>query len=181
MVDIASDDRLYPVVRTGTRGRPVNTGPRDFHHLYAMAQVLASDETLSQAEAARRVADSSDRTAWDRLPRKLRRMPHLLMEAQGRRERQVTRYIREFARRQVEVSMMGFRSKVQATAYVQILALVEPAILNDPRVVEAERTFWSRVRPSLVETLLDRYRQMDRLLGRVDQFTRTARGLGPWD
>lgn len=165
MIDIASDDFLYPVLRTGNRGRPVNTGRKDFHLLYDMAEMLAADSKLSQAEAARRVAGPEDHTAWDRLPRKLRQLPHLLSSARVRREKQVLRYLEALKCRRLEASFIGFRTRAAATSYVQLLALVSPDVATDPRVAAAEKAFWSAIKPNLIEEILNRQRDLENLLG----------------
>lgn len=165
MIDLASDDWLYPVTRTGKRGRPANTGKRDFHLLYAMAEKLAANPALSQAEAARQVADPRDHSAWDRLPRKLRAYPHLLESARSRHENQVQRYLKALRRHELEASLIGFRHKANAIGYVRIFAMVSADIDADPRVVAAEKRFWNAVRPGIVQEMLDRYAEMERLMG----------------
>ena len=164
-MDIASDDFLYPVRRTGKRGRPVNTGSRDFHLLYEMCARLAADPDLNQADAARSVAPASDYNAYDRLPRKLRRHPRMLEMAKTRHELQVERFIAEAKRRQLEASWLGFKSKASAVGYLQTTGLITADIWRNPRVIAAADAFWRRVRPGLVERLLEDHRRVERMMG----------------
>lgn len=174
-MDISSDDFLYPVRRTGKRGRPANTGRKDFHLLYEMCARLAADPALSWADAARQVAPTSDYNAFDRLPRKLRRHARMMDQARDHHERQVQRFLAETRRRRLEAFWIGLKSKASAIAYLQTTGLISADIWKDPRVVAAADQFWRHVRPGIVERLINDHRRLERMMGKLDVFDRHMR------
>ena len=174
-MDISSEDFLYPVRRTGKRGRPANTGRKDFHLLYEMCARLAADPALSWTDAARQVAPKSDYNAFDRLPRKLRRHPRMLGQAKDHHERQVQRFLAESKRRRLEASWIGLKSKASAIAYLQMTGLISADIWKDPRVITAADGFWRYVRPGIVERLIEDHRRLERMMGQIDALDRHMR------
>lgn len=178
-MDISSDDFLYPVTRTGKRGRPANTGRKDLHLLYEMCARLAADPALAWADAARQVAPKSDYNAFDRLPRKLRQHPRMLDQARDHHERQVQRFLAEAKRRRLEASWIGLKSKASAIAYLQMTGLISADIWKDPRVIVAADGFWRHVRPGIVERLIEDHRRLERIMSHIDALDRHTRLYAP--
>jgi len=91
--------------------------------------------------------------------------------------RQVQRFLAETKRRRLEAFWIGLKSKASAIAYLRTTGLISADIWKAPRVVTTADALWRRVRPGIVERLIEDHRRLDArmiALADLDRFARLA-------
>lgn len=150
---------------TGKRGRPTNSGLRDFENLYEVCTKLAANPKLTRADAIRQVIDTEkDYNGVDRLTRKLRRFPKMLENAKAYRQKAIEHFFAANAGTDFELKIIGFRSRHALAGYMLAKAGSPPEILDAPEVVEAIRKAWLASRPDpAMEAALRAHEMMERV------------------
>lgn len=154
-------------MRTGRRGRPVNTGRRDVSALVVMADALARGGAGTPTEAARGITDDRDSNGVKRRVAKFNKNPGLLADAVARLER---RRASELKRVLMEarcflgcLSLLADEPDDQACEQILLMQLRidDDWVWAHPEVRKAVRRLVSDVRP--LRFALQREREFARL------------------
>lgn len=148
-MQIDLNDILHRRTYTGRRGRPVGSGKHWIPDVYNICKLLAANDGMTVANAVRQtVTDPKDSNAVDRLTRKVRQNPRMLVDAKERREKAVQRVLKGMTG--CTVTMMC-AMPLRRTEFDILLMCKFPLsgeVMDDPRIQKAADEIWRRVRPS---------------------------------